>query len=123
MNHSEDYNEDGTRIEGRQYEWIHVTLTKSLDKYYNHVYKTQFKSNHELEWHVKYRFKVYRELYNALKELEVTVDAPFPPTYLRSKFGIPLSEELLLHRTQLLSEVSYRLAVCVICMSMSVMGV
>ena len=106
MSHSEDHSEDeGFRIEGRQFEWIHVTLTKSLDKYYHHVYVTQFRTNHELEWCVKYRFKVYRDLYNALKEVGVSVEAPFPPTYLRSKFGIPLSEELLRHRTQLLSEV------------------
>ena len=64
--------------------------------------------NKNREHHVLSFFEQFRSLCNDLQNLGVgygltyPVDSPFPPTYLASAFGIPLSEKRLQKRTTML---------------------
>jgi hypothetical protein len=88
------------------FEWISVHFTRTIDPFFHPLYKTSFRSKNQLDWGVKFRFKMYRNLYNSLTDKGVRIEAPFPCTYVRSKFGIQLNETLLENRTVLLGQVS-----------------
>jgi hypothetical protein len=102
MRAGESYSND-RRIESNR-AWIRMSLSRHVRDAKN-LYGVTFKAKNGIEWSVMHRFATYRKIFRRVKREGYEGISPFPPTFLKSKFGLKLSPEELETRAMLLSEV------------------
>ena len=87
-------------------QWIGVSIERIRGSDGHPHYKVCFQTSAGIEWKVNHRFRVFRQLMWDLQEINGASFAPkFPPTFIKSKFGIGLTREQLDSRTSLLLQV------------------
>lgn len=95
-----------TSLNSKSFPWIHVSFAHVIDQKFQNVYKVVLKTNSDIEWVVMHRFKIYRNLFKKLSELNIHLSNPFPPTFFKSKLGIGLSNVQITERADMLEKVA-----------------
>lgn len=91
------------RIESNQ-AWIRMSTSRFVRDGKN-LYGVTFKAKNGVEWSVLHRFNIYRRIHQRVRADGYRGPSPFPPTFMKSKFGVKLKPDELDARAAMLSEV------------------